>query len=280
MSRRSRPLVFSRRQGSDVLLNPLGHVVLLAFIPVTATALGAFIAAWRNPSAVIRSGLQHFAAGVVFSVVAVELLPDVVRSHSVLTVTLGFAAGIAVMVIVRRVNEDGEAEPACVEHESEGHAPVPLTKVAAAAAEPGAPKGMLVAVGIDVLLDGLLLGIAFAAGAKEGVMLTIALSLELVSLGLAMTATLISKSSTRARAVAMPTSLVLLLPVGAALGDTVLHNASRHLLGGVLSFGCAALLFLVTEELLVEAHETPETIGATAMFFAGFLLFLILGMVA
>ena len=265
-----------------MVLSPLGHVVVLAMVPVGATILGAFIAAWRNPSAVVRSGLQHFAAGVVFSVVAVELLPDVVRSHSVLTVTLGFAAGIAVMLMVRRLTEGTEAEPPSAEHEREGHghAPVPLSKVAAASAESGAPKGMLVAVAIDVLLDGLLLGIAFAAGAKEGLMLTVALSLELVSLGLAMTATLIARSSTRTRAVAMPSSLVLLLPVGAALGDTVLHSASRPLLGGVLSFGCAALLFLVTEELLVEAHETPETLGATAMFFLGFLLFLILGMVA
>lgn len=46
----------------------------------------------------------------------------------------------------------------------------------------------------------------------------------------------------------------------------------------MLSFGSAALLFLVTEELLVEAHEVSETAARTAMFFAGFLLFLVLGM--
>lgn len=38
-----------------------------------------------------------------------------------------------------------------------------------------------------------------------------------------------------------------------------------------------ALLYLVTEELLVEAHEGgKETPFATAMFFAGFLLLLLL----
>lgn len=261
-------------------LSPLGHVIVLAFVPVAATTLGAFIAAWRNPSAVIRSGLQHFAAGVVFSVVAVELLPDVVRTRSVISVSLGFAAGIAVMLLVRRFTERTEAEAPSADHERAGAAPVSLSEVAAASAESGAPKGMLVAVGIDVLLDGLLLGIAFAAGAKEGLMLTVALSLELVSLGLAMTASLMARAASRSRSVMVPAGLALLLPVGAALGDTVLHNASVPLLAGVLSFGCAALLFLVTEELLVEAHETPETLGATAMFFLGFLLFLILGMVA
>jgi hypothetical protein len=35
---------------------------------------------------------------------------------------------------------------------------------------------------------------------------------------------------------------------------------------------------LVTEELLVEAHETEETLGGTASCFVGFLLFLVIGM--
>ena len=40
----------------------------------------------------------------------------------------------------------------------------------------------------------------------------------------------------------------------------------------MLSFGCAVLPYLVTEKLLVEAHEVPETPLVTAMFFAGSLL--------
>ena len=46
----------------------------------------------------------------------------------------------------------------------------------------------------------------------------------------------------------------------------------------VLSFGLAALLYLVTEELLREAHEERESAIGTAMFFLGFLIFLVIGM--
>lgn len=46
----------------------------------------------------------------------------------------------------------------------------------------------------------------------------------------------------------------------------------------VLSFGAAALLYLVTAELLREAHEERESTSATAMFFVGFLVFLVVGM--
>ena len=46
----------------------------------------------------------------------------------------------------------------------------------------------------------------------------------------------------------------------------------------MLAFALAALLYLVTEELLAEAHETPDVPLVTALFFVGFLLFLMLGM--
>ena len=37
------------------------------------------------------------------------------------------------------------------------------------------------------------------------------------------------------------------------------------------AFGLIALLYLVTEELLTEAHENPETWWGAASFFVGFL---------
>ena len=44
----------------------------------------------------------------------------------------------------------------------------------------------------------------------------------------------------------------------------------------MLAFGAAALIYLVTEELLVETHDdhTPEDAITVAFFFAGFLLLL------
>jgi len=44
----------------------------------------------------------------------------------------------------------------------------------------------------------------------------------------------------------------------------------------VIAFATAALLYLVVEELLVEAHEEPETPLATVMFFVGFLVLFLL----
>ena len=263
------------------MLSSVLHVLLLALVPIGATAIGAILATWAPPGPRVRSLVQHFAAGVVFSVVAVELLPDVVRGGAIPPVSVGFACGVAVMLLLRRLTEGAEGDEsapvASVRVSSSARA---LPEQVAQAVLDKAPAGMLVAVGVDILLDGILLGVAFAAGAKEGLLLTIALSVELLSLGLAMASSLLARGTTRLSTIAIVVGLSLSLAVGAVIGDTVLHNAGVPLMSAVLAFGCAALLFLVTEELLVEAHEVPETMTAMAMFFAGFLLFLILGMVS
>lgn len=239
----------------------LAVVLAYALLPVAAAVAGCAAAQLRPPGSKLRSMIQHFAAGVVFSVVGVELLPDVVRAHRPVQVVVGFALGVAVMLGIRALTGDvGEAAGKAVEGGKE--------KLSAA---------MFAAVGVDLLVDGFLIGVGFAAGAKEGRLLTLALSVELLSLGLALAVVLNEAGVARAKSVATVFALSLLIVVGAVGGATLLHNLSEAALEVVLSFGLAALLFLVTEELLVEAHEEPETPAATATFFAGFLLFLILG---
>ncbi len=129
------------------------------------------------------------------------------------------------------------------------------------------PWGLLVAIGIDILVDGLLLGIGFAAGAKEGALLAVALTIELLSLGLATAVEPRQGGHSKARPVAIGAGTSLLLLLGAGIGLTGRHGATGNLLEIVLSFGLAALLFLVTEELLTEAHEEAETPLLTLAFF-------------
>lgn len=256
------------------------QVLLYALVPAAVMVVGAVIAIIRPPGAAIRSAILHFAAGVVFSVVAVELLPDIVARHRPLEVGLGFAIGVGVMLALRSLTRKAA--------EKEKPVPTPalppgalLATQSAPDEAPGSatlPMGLLTGVGIDILIDGLLLGIGFAAGAKEGLLLGIALTIEVLSLGLATAVELRQDGQSKARTVGIVAALSALLVVGAGVGITVLKGASDNIMELVLSFGLAALLFLVTEELLTEAHEEPESPWLTSTFFLGFLVFLILGM--
>lgn len=246
------------------LPHSFGKILLFSLLPVAAMVLGSLIAAFRVPGAAWRSAILHFAAGVVFSVVAVELLPDIIKRHAPLEVAIGFALGVGAMLGLRVLSGGEEKAEAGEATEPAGKTPF--------------PTGLLFGVGVDIFVDGLLLGIGFAAGAKEGTLLALALATELLSLGLATSAALGRAGISRGKNVAVNAALSLSFFVAAMGGATLLSHLSGEWLELVLSFGLAALLFLVTEELLTEAHEEEETPLLTLAFFGGFLLFLLLGM--
>lgn len=252
-------------------MNTWIRVLEFSGIPVIATIIGATIAAFRPPGAKLRSILQHFAAGVVFSVVAVELLPDVMKEHNAVATSIGFAIGVVFMLGIKKLTGE-KSEPAILENNPEFGKTL-LEKSGSVS------FSMLTGIGIDLLIDGFLLGIGFAAGAKEGKLLAFALTVELLSLGLALASTMRRENVSIFKVISITALLSLLIFIGTFIGATLLQQVSAETLEAVLSFGLAALLFLVTEELLTEAHEEPETPLITATFFAGFLLFLILGMV-
>jgi len=243
-------------------MTPLSSIIIYALLPVGAIILGGITGLIKKPNGAFTSSILHFAAGVVFSVVAVELLPDIIKQHKPIEVGIGFGLGIATMLLVKYFVER-------LENKDEDL--IDRTKL---------PLGLLIAMGIDLLIDGLLLGVGFAAGNKEGILLSVALALEVFSLGLAITLACSKSRISNKKVLIIIVILGLTFFIGAVLGITLLAGLSQEMLELVLSFGLAALLFLVTEELLTEAHEEKETPLQTACFFGGFLLFLLIGMVA
>lgn len=231
---------------------PLQQILSLTLIPVAATILGGVAASFRTPGERLRSFVQHFAAGVVFAAVAGELLPEITRGHQPFGVVIGFTLGVVVMLVIRQFAERLERPNEVGGRARSGNV------------------GLVTVVGIDVLIDGLLIGVGFAAGARVGTLLVVALTLELLFLGVSVASSLGQSGTPRGRTVLTVTGLSLLVILGALLGGTLLQGLTGLPLEIVLSFGAAALLFLVTEELLTEAHEVKETPLITAAFFAGF----------
>ena len=127
----------------------------------------------------------------------------------------------------------------------------------------------------------MLIGVSFAAGQSQGLLVALALTGCTISLGLATAVAMLRDNSSRRRA-GLVTSAIAIVPVLGAVGGAVIASRlSGAWMEAVLSFTCAALLYLVTEELLVEAHEAqerPETPLTTAVFFAGFLALLMADM--
>jgi ZIP family zinc transporter len=228
------------------------HQFLIMAIPALVALGGGILAAFWTPSHGTRSLIQHFAAGVVLAALAVELLPEISREHAPGLVLVGsFALGSLFMYGLKLWTMR-------LEH---------IASLSGAAK--GLSTGLLLATFIDVATDGFIIGAGFAAGGETGTILALGLSVELLFLGLALT----SGATAGWRIVAISGALGLTVLSFALLGSLLLLGATHAVIGGTLAFSAAALLYLVTEELLMEAHEIEEKPVSTLVLFGGFLAF-------
>jgi ZIP family zinc transporter len=220
-----------------------------------AGILGSVIALFWSPNVRIRSAIQHFAAGAVLAAVAANVIPEVERRGTLPGIVAGFVTGGLVMIglkwLVVRFERRGKEKK----------------KI---------PAGLAAAAAVDTLIDGALISAGFSANAQLGFLLAIALGLELLFLTLSVGVEFRGGKFKWWQSLAITGGIALLLSVGAFAAGFLLADASGATLAVVLSFGAAALIYLIAEELLVENVQAEESLFSTVTLFAGFLALLIL----
>ena len=235
-----------------VLTQALSYTALA----VVAALVGGVIAVYRPPSPQMESNIQHFAAGVVIAAVAAELLPDV-HERAPEVVVLGFAIGVVTMLGVHQLSKTIEAR--------------------GVGGQFAGAAGLLITVSIDMVIDGVLIGVAFLDNPDTGIIIAVALAIEVLFLGVAGVIAL-PRELSMLRKLAVPAVFGLLLAAGVTGGVFALDGVTGAPIAIILAFGAAALLYLVTEELLVKAAKVPETPVSTTLFFVGFLAIFLLDM--
>ena len=216
---------------------------------------GAGVGAWREPGRRLRSALHHLAAGGLLAAASGELVVQLAGEHHLAALAIGFAAGAAVMLLVRAVADR-------VERIGGGRG---LTAAA----------GLLAAIAVDVLVDGVVVGIGFSISSGSGLVFVVAFAVEMAFLGITAAVAIAAGGGGTPLVLAGPATLASFLIAGAVVG---------HFLGGlsgfgfeaVVAFATAVIIYLVAEELLVEAHEEREAPLMASFFFVGFLGLLLL----
>lgn len=232
-------------------LSTLHNVSIYLSIPIFTIILSSIIFKLVTLNAHSKSMIQHFSAGVVLAALAVELIPELYNTPFKIQLLIGYVIGTTLMLAIQKIF-------------SNNHSPGRKST-----------SSLLIAVAIDVFIDGLLVGISFAISIAKGLVISIALSLELLFLVLSVDATLQKSGKKFLSILLINVGFAILVFAGSALGLTFL-NASKSTMVLITSFGASALLYLVAEELLKDAHEEKETTTSTAMFFLGFLIILLL----
>lgn len=230
---------------------PILMIIAVAAGPVLAIPAGAGLAVWRPPRPWLASAVQHLAAGLLIGAVALELLAPV--SHgSPWAAVFGVGAGLGAVLILNAISER-------------------LRKNG----QQSGGMGLAAVVAADLTIDGLLLGVAASQDLRLGWLLAIGLVLEDLFTTLSLAISLLEETSRKRIALItgfIAAGMVLGVVVGALLAP-VLSLFGYHV---VLAFGAVALLFLVLEELMREAHQVEETPWATTTLFAGLLGFVLL----
>lgn len=121
------------------------------------------------------------------------------------------------------------------------HKPVDLTPITSPAglwAIRGIPWTLVVAVYVDSFMDGLLIGISAVAGQNAGLIMTVALTIEMMFLGLTFSASLQSLSNVALRYL-LVTGAPLMILVGGAVGAwaAALLSANPIMQIGLIAFG-------------------------------------------
>lgn len=235
----------------------MSHSVSLAIcvlLPALSVLVGALVVWFWRPTSVTLAAVQHFTAGLVLSAVAVELMGDLVSSPHFVAVVTGFVLGVFFMLAIGKLTQQAKSP----------------------AGEVGGGSGLIFAVGVDLFVDGLLVGTALTIGAKQGVLVSIALTIEAFFLSISTCSALRMRTAGQRKNFLVPLFFAGLVATGVLAARFFSAELSGGLLVGTLSFATAALLYLVVEELLVEAHQAEDRSTTPAFFFAGFLLLYVL----
>lgn len=225
------------------------RVLLLALLPFAGNFAGAALAETLSPSDAWRNRALHAAVGIVFAVVAIEIMPEALEVLAGWQIALAFLVGGAAYLLAQTI-------------------------IASRAEGSGRMWMIYLAVATDLFGDGLLIGSGSAVAASLGLTLAIGQVLADVPEGAATTITFQANGIRRNKRLLLALMLVLPVVAGAALSYVTLRDQSEALQLSALVATSGLFAVAVFEDLITEAHEASEdSRTSTAFLLVGFAVF-------
>ncbi|WP_031511330.1 ZIP family metal transporter [Streptomyces megasporus] len=234
-------------------MNELGTVLLLALVPAAANLAGGVLSEVLPSSGRLLSAALHLATGIVIAVIGLELMPRALEADPAWAPLLAFIAGAGLFLGVDRFAGHLQARSA-----SGGSA---------------APYAIYSGTALDLFSDGILIGTGTVIDPTLGLLLALGQAPADLPEGFATTAALRRARVSRRGRLISAAAFALPVLTGAALGYLALRDAPDLLTLSVLAFTGGALLSVVIEEMIPEAHEAAESRWDSFYLVTGFALF-------
>lgn len=236
-------------------------------LPGLATGLGGLglLMIRGKPSVRTLDVLTGVTAGIMLAASIFSLLVPALDRGSLGGVVTGFLLGVAFLAVLDATVPHIHARFAEPGHEADPRTPARMRAVL-----------LLSALTIHNIPEGMAVGVAFAAGGAElGITTAIAIGVQNIPEGFAAAAPLVEAGSTKRRAVGFAFATGAVEPPAALAAALAAAIAGALLVGG-LAFAAGAMIYVVVDELIPEAHGHGNERWATLGLIAGFVLMLTL----
>ena len=230
-----------------------GIALLASFL----TYLGAPVAERFDAPQSVVSGALQFAAGIITALVAFSLMPPVVRNGPPRWVVLGFFVGGALFVVIEYV------------------AARQLASSPAAAGDSASP-GFYIGILVDLVIDGVVIGIGSTLTLGAGLLLALGLAISTAPLAFVTTATAKRQGVPQRQRRLLSYLFIVAIIGGALLGFLVFRNQPLELRLILIALSSGFLITTVTQSMIPEANREGEPSLAGILFVGGMALYALL----
>jgi ZIP family zinc transporter len=231
-------------------------VIGLALLPALGNFGGGVFAEWLRPSKATLNYALHAATGIILAVISVEVMPKALGTVPTWFLALAFLAGGGVYILME--------------------AGIDFWQKGKQAGAGTAAWMVYVAVTMDLLGDGLLIGAGSAVSTNLALVLALGQVLADIPEGFAVIANFRDKGVGKVKRFLLSASFVVPVVATAVLAYFALREQSEGIKMIALVLVAGLYILAAVEDMLREAHESIEDSRWSAFsLIAGFALFLL-----
>lgn len=253
-------------------------VYAAVLLPCIVLIISAIVGIYTNIPKAIVSAFEHFAGGIVMSALAITLVPMLAKKNvetgdypELIPTVIGYAIGVAFVLVMRQLfpEDDEDLHEEMEQERVKSHGASEVTS------DEPIPVSATTTAGVDMFVNGVVMGMAYATGPKAGVIVMLAMCVEMAAHGCSTLENLKEKGVPTGKMFVVIGFLAWLLFSGGVLGFAVVQGMSGFFFYGFLAFGVSSALWLVIEDLLHDNHADKDQADqkiVTSVFFVGFVI--------
>lgn len=240
---------------SDFLL-----VLGIALFASLLTYLGAPVAERFEVSHNVVSAALQFAAGIITALVAFSLMPPAVRTGPYIGVVVAFFIGGVLFVSLEYVSAR-------------------LMSSRAGAESGPTSLGLYIGILVDLVIDGVVIGIGSTLTLRTGLLLALGLALSTAPLVFVTTATAKRQGVAKEQRQLLAGFCFVAVLAGAMLGYLVLRNQPLQLRLILAALASGFLITTVIQGMIPEANREGEPGSAGVLYIGGLSMYALMSLV-